>query len=459
MYDGTPDRTMSFASFSFLLFAVLFFSGWWVVRNRPGVRDPFLLVSSLIFYGYNEPRYVPIFLVSGLSSWLFGQWLSRGPTKAVLIAGLSVDVGLLLFFKYSGFLTDQLAVFGLHVPKHSLALPTGISFYTFMSITYLVDVYRRALEPERDWKRYLAYLSMWPHLVAGPIVRPGELLPQMALAPNPRLFDGARLIVRGFFKKLVLADNIAPDVNLAFATAPTDGSSYWWTASCLFALQVYFDFSGYTDIARGMARWLGYEFPLNFDCPFGAQGLADMWNRWHISLSHWFRDYVYIPLGGSRSRPVRNIWLTFLVSGLWHGAGWNFILWGMLHAFFLTVERMTGWPRKIPSKFVVSAITIALFVFAVAAFRSQSLEQALHVLGNMLRIDTFSLAGIRAIGTSALLYGFLGTTFVLLEIAWRERVSWLAAAWPKAEIVALAAATALAVYWRGPGSTFIYFQF
>lgn len=450
---------MSFASFGFIPFALLFFGGWAWMRHRAGSRDLFLLISSLIFYGYLEPRYVPIFLVSGISSWLFGRLIGSNPKKSILVAGLCVDLGILIFFKYSGFLADQLTALGLHVPKHSLALPIGISFYSFMSIGYLVDIYKCRIKPEPDIKRYLAYLSLWPHLVAGPIVRPGELLPQMAHAPNPRAFDGARLIVRGLFKKLVLADNLAPGVNLAFGTAPSTDGAYWWIAAALFSLQIYFDFSGYTDIARGMARWIGYEFPLNFDCPFGARGLADLWKRWHISLSTWFRDYVYIPLGGSKQHALRNLWITFLISGVWHGAAWNFILWGLMHAAFLTVERYTRWHERIRWRPAVTLITFAIFTFAVVAFRAQSLEQALTVMGYLLRPDHYSLAGIRAIGASSLLYGLMGGAFVVLEIAWLERKPWAIKTYHRAEILALAAAVVLAIYWRGPGATFIYFQF
>lgn len=450
---------MSFASFGFLPFALLFFGGWAWMRHKPGSRDLFLLVSSLVFYGYLEPRYVPIFLVSGLSSWVFGRLLGANPKKAILIGGLCVDLGILIFFKYSGFLADQLEAMGLHIPKHSLALPIGISFYTFMSIGYLVDIYKGKIRPENDIRRYLAYLSLWPHLVAGPIVRPGELLPQMALPPNPRAFDGARLIVRGFFKKLVLADNIAPGVNLAFGTSPTIDGAYWWIAAALFSLQIYFDFSGYTDIARGMARWIGYEFPLNFDCPFGARGLADLWKRWHISLSTWFRDYIYIPLGGSKQHPIRNLWITFLVSGVWHGAAWNFILWGLMHAAFLTLERYTRWHERIPWRPAVTFITFLIFTFAVVAFRAQSLEQALSIMGYLLRPDHYSLGGLRAIGASSLLYGLMGGAFVVLEVAWLERKAWAVRSFQRAEILALATAVVLAIFWRGPGSTFIYFQF
>lgn len=450
---------MSFASFGFLPFALLFFGGWAWMRHRAGSRDLFLLVSSLIFYGYLEPRYVPIFLVSGLSSWVFGRLLGANPKKAILIGGLCVDLGILIFFKYSGFMADQIEALGLHIPKHSLALPIGISFYTFMSIGYLVDIYKGRIRPESDIRRYLAYLSLWPHLVAGPIVRPGELLPQMALPPNPRVFDGARLIVRGFFKKLVLADNIAPGVNLAFGTSPTIDGAYWWVAAALFSLQIYFDFSGYTDIARGMARWIGYEFPLNFNCPFGARGIGDFWNRWHISLSSWFRDYVYIPLGGSRRHPTLNLLVTFLLSGAWHGASWNFVLWGLLHAAFVIFERATRWPERIRWRPAVSLLTCLAFAFSMVLFRAQSLEQALTVMGQMLRPDSFSLGGIRAIGASSLLYGLLGAWFVLVEIAWAESRDWVQTGYRRLEVYALAASVVLAVYWRGPGSTFIYFQF
>lgn len=450
---------MSFASFVFIPFVILFFLGWLYFRGRPGSRSLYLLVSSLIFYGYAEPRYVLIFLISGLSSWLFGRAIEKRPTKGLLAAGLSVDIGILTFFKYSGFLTDQLSPFGIHIPKHHLVLPIGISFYTFMSIAYLVDIYRRAIKSEPDPKRFLAYLSLWPHLVAGPIVRPAELLPQMMRAPDPRYMDGARLIVRGFLKKLVLADNLAPEVSAAFTSMPSSNGIYWWVMVSLFSLQVYFDFSGYTDIARGLARWIGYEFPLNFDAPFGSKSLVEFWRRWHISLSNWFRDYIYISLGGSKKRAYLNLWITFLLSGLWHGAAWHFVLWGLMNALFLTLERLIKWPERLKIPGVSWFITMCLFVMGCAAFRSQSLDQAMWVLERMVRVDQFSLSAIRSVGVAGLLYGLLGALFVAVEIAWRERWIWFHRTWPKFEIAALAVAAALAVYWRGPGSSFVYFQF
>jgi alginate O-acetyltransferase complex protein AlgI len=258
-------------------------------------------------------------------------------------------------------------------------------------MSYTFDVYRNKLKPTKSILQFFAYLSMFPQLVAGPIVRAETMLPQLLEVKgvsNEKRWDGFQLIVRGYFKKMVIADNLAPLVMAAFSAPDINTSTmFWWGAIIAFAFQIYCDFAGYSDIARGLALWMGYDFPDNFNHPYISTSIREFWERWHISLSTWFRDYLYIPLGGNRKGKFRsyiNLWITMLVSGLWHGAAWTFVAWGAVHAFFASAERLTGWPEKIGKSsvakflawFIVSIQVLVAWVF----FRAENINQALDIL-------------------------------------------------------------------------------
>jgi D-alanyl-lipoteichoic acid acyltransferase DltB (MBOAT superfamily) len=398
--------------------------------------------------------------------------------KYFLAVSILGNIGSLAAFKYSVFLAENLSSLffwagisvnlSAHVPEFMLILPVGISFYTFQSMSYTLDIYRGEIKPTKSILHFFAYLSMFPQLVAGPIIRAKDMLPQLLVkhrSTEEERFTGLNLVVQGFFKKMVIADNLAPAVNLAFsATELSVSSMYWWLVITAFSFQIYCDFSGYSDIARGLARWMGYDFAVNFRNPYIATSLKEFWSRWHISLSTWFRDYLYIPLGGNHSGAVRtycNIGITMLVSGLWHGAAWTFVIWGGLHAFFTCVERFTKWPRlvnKLPFGRLVSSILLLTQVWvAWVFFRAESLTQALNILKIMF---SFSDGSSVSLGWDA---DFFLCIAVLIELGiyfqlgafFKSRLNFHR----RFEPVLLSILIMVCVFFRGPGSEFIYFQF
>jgi len=467
---------MLFHSLIFVLFAIVFFLiNRWIGKRVKG-RLAWLTLASFFFYGWWDGRFLFLILFSGLVDYGAALAMHRFPRRRTffLIASLLANIGSLSLFKYSGFIAANLdSLFGLtggyaltsHIDPFFLITPVGISFYTFQSMSYTLDVYKRKLEPTKNILHFFAYLSMFPQLVAGPIVRAKEMLPQL-LQVNPvskaERWEGLRLIVKGYFKKMVIADNLAPIVVAAFSAPDTNPSSlYWWGVMLAFAFQIYCDFSGYSDIARGLAKWMGYDFPDNFNHPYISTSLREFWTRWHISLSTWFRDYLYIPLGGNRGSRFRshwNMWITMVVSGLWHGAAWTYVLWGALHAFFLSLERIThldSWVRKsrparLAGWFIVTLQVLVAWVF----FRANSVEQAWEIVTTM-----FSFKGDWITG-----WGISGTVFIGIMVLWELLVSLrldksFRQVHPMAEMAFYAILITIIIFFRGEGSAFIYFQF
>jgi D-alanyl-lipoteichoic acid acyltransferase DltB (MBOAT superfamily) len=341
---------MIFHSLDFIVFFVVTLVVYWHLPHRG--QNAFLVLASYFFYGYVHPW----FLVLIFATTVLDYWAARGmaalPERKALFLGLSLagNLGMLAFFKYFNFFADNvhalLTPLGLSVPTVVLriALPVGVSFYTFQELSYTIDVYRGTLSARRDFLNFAAFVCFFPQLVAGPIERASRLLPQME---QPRVFswETARqatwLMTWGYFQKLVIADNVGVVANKVFALAQPS-FELLWAGVFAFAIQIYADFSAYSDIARGAARWLGVDVVRNFNHPYLAVGPADFWRRWHVSLSSWFRDYVYIPLGGSRGgrgRTAGNVMITFLLSGLWHGASWNYVVWGGYHGTLLLAGR------------------------------------------------------------------------------------------------------------------------
>ena len=347
---------MLFNSLAFLVFAAIFFAVWPRIRHLLVTRSTFIVAASFVFYGWWDWRFLFLIIASGLVDFCCALGIEKFPKarKAFLFLSLFCNIGSLAVFKYLDFFienlnsTSQWISSPLNIPAAELILPVGISFYTFQSMSYTIDVYKGEMKPTRNLSHFFAYLSMFPQLVAGPIVRARELIPALESHQPVKQGDlwlGLRWIVHGYFKKMVIADSFAPVVASAFESGSVAPScSYWWCIVVMFAFQIYCDFSGYSDIARGLGKWMGFDFPENFNHPYIARGFRDFWSRWHISLSTWFRDYVYVPLGGSRvSQPKAhfNMWVTMLISGFWHGAAWTFLIWGALHALYLSVERAT----------------------------------------------------------------------------------------------------------------------
>lgn len=469
---------MVFNSIVFLFFAALFYSLWPLMRRGQLSRWIYISIASLVFYGWWDWHFTFLLLGTALVDFGAALAIARFTTRRrfFLIASITANLGVLFCFKYSHFFARSLDIlfhtvgiptrFVSHIPDFFSILPIGISFYTFQSMSYTIDVYRGELKPTKNFLHFFASISLFPHLVAGPILRAADMLPQLMnvrpLTENDR-WDGLVLVVQGFFKKCVLADNFAPVVAAAFAPGSSLGSGDWWFVMLLFSFQIYYDFSGYTDIARGLARWMGYDFVLNFNLPYTSRSLREFWMRWHISLSTWFRDYVYIPLGGSHLGEIRgyiNLWITLLLSALWHGAAMTFLTWGAWHACWLSIERGTNWPHRLErapgGKALACLATFLIVMGGWVFFRSPSLFDALRIGTQLLRYPKMEN-----------LPPILPLTLLFLSIAWEALASanmrhpaMISRSWRQPlETVGIACAAAAAIFFRGPGTVFIYFQF
>ncbi len=397
----------------------------WILRGR--LRIYFLLAASYFFYGYWKWQYTALLLLTTIIDYLAGYFInaSENPSrrKLYLIFSLSTNLGLLAVFKYYNFFSGSISGwFGWTAIPLNVLLPVGISFYTFQSMSYTIDVYRRVLPPCKSFVDFALYVSFFPQLVAGPIVRAIDFLPQLISKP---LFDwvqfrsGLHLIVRGLIEKVVIADNLAPIVERVFENPSAFSGVDLWIGTYCFAFQIFADFAGYTDIARGVARLMGYEFMENFRRPYVALNISDFWRRWHISLSTWLRDYLYIPLGGSRKGKLRtymNLLITMVLGGLWHGANWTFLLWGLFHGILLTIQH--AFSRKEeerqPQPFLNAVRALATFHLVCIGwvlFRADSATIAGQMLLQMFRLDLF------ASGATLAPYALLCGILYLLMIA------------------------------------------
>ena len=358
---------MIFHSLDFFAFFLITLALYWLLPRRE--QNVLLLVASYVFYGWVHAWWPILLFATTLVDYWAARLMGLAPERRTLWLWLSIisNLGLLGFYKYFNFFIDNVAAAGAAVgwsiPPIALrlALPAGISFYTFQSMSYTIDVYRGHAPARTRFVDVAAFVSFFPHLVAGPIMRATNLLPQFernrVFAPSAAR-DATLLVVWGLFKKLVIADNVGVIANKVFALESPE-FFVLWAGVFAFAIQIYADFSAYTDIARGVAKWYGFDLISNFERPYLASGPADFWRRWNISLSAWFRDYVYIPLGGSRRGPWReaaNLMVTFLVSGLWHGASWNYVLWGAYHGVLLLTARLVRLVRRAPLSVVPSWI-------------------------------------------------------------------------------------------------------
>lgn len=391
---------MLFNSLKFMVFLPAVLVLYWALPHR--FRKYLLLAASYYFYMCWKPEFIVLILFSTAVNYFCALCIRRypGAKKPMLIADLIVNFGLLFFFKYLNFFGETLTALCRAVsipftaPALDIILPVGISFYTFQTLSYTIDVYRGKMEPERDFITFALFVSYFPQLVAGPIERADNLLPQLKkeqVFRYDQAAHGVRLMVWGFFKKCVcaaylsrLADTVYNDVSYASGGAAA-------LATAAFALQIYCDFGGYSDIARGCSEMMGVELMVNFKAPYFALSMRDFWKRWHISLTSWFREYVYFPLGGSRrgfARTLRNTLIVFALSGLWHGASWTFVVWGLLHALYLCAELI--WNRlrrnapKAPGPCCKALLLLKTFVLACIAwtfFRADTMADALAVLG------------------------------------------------------------------------------
>ncbi len=477
---------MIFHSFEFLVFFVVVLAAYWRLTHRG--QNVLLLAASYVFYGWVHPWFVGLIFFTSVIDFWAARGIAEWPGGRKFMLGLSIgaNLGLLAFFKYFNFFADNvhvaLAALGIDVspPVLRVILPVGISFYTFQALSYTLDVYYGRLQARRDFVGFATFVALFPQLVAGPIERASHLLPQVE---QPRTFsmaaarDGVALAVWGFFKKLVIADNVGIIANKIFSLQEP-AFPLLWAGVFAFAIQIYADFSAYTDIARGTARCFGFSLMRNFNHPYLATGPADFWRRWHISLSTWFRDYLFIPIGGSRGsrwRTARNIMITFVVSGLWHGASWNFVLWGAYHGALVTISRF------LPQVALPAVVRVALLPLRVAG------TFALVLVGWFLFRETDTTFLVRGLtlspfgvpqadwmaGGYLFLLAFVYSLPLWLESVWaewlrpvvrRRRDDEAPADWNWAGLagraVLVAAAVALIAVLRSRQSLdFIYFQF
>jgi alginate O-acetyltransferase complex protein AlgI len=389
---------MLFHTWIFLIFFVFFYAVYLLGKNTR-FREPWLLISSYIFYGWWNPLYLLLIVWSTLIDYASVTFMDKsGRRKLWLSLSIINNLFLLSLFKYGPFITENLNLLllrlriPLSIPAPGVLLPVGISFYTFQSMSYTIDFYRGKIEREKSFIRFATFVSLFPQLVAGPIERARNLLPQLRDKPSISsrdIGDGLSLFVVGLFKKIALADYLALYVDRIYDVPSLHNGPALLLATLAFSWQIYFDFSGYTDMARGIGRLMGFRLMLNFDNPYLADGLGDFWKRWHISLSTWFKDYVYIPLGGNRKGKLntyRNMILAMLISGLWHGAAWMFVIWGALHALgriaTRELERSDFYRQKIP-RIVKQVATFTFVTFAWIFFRAASLEDAFIIISRI----------------------------------------------------------------------------
>ena len=416
---------MLFNSFDFAIFLpIVFLLYWFVVKKNLKLQNALIVLASYVFYGWWDWRFLSLIIFSTVVDYLVGQKLrveeKQSKRKVLLWTSIIVNLGFLGFFKYYNFFlenfVDAFSLFGMQINANSLniILPVGISFYTFQTLSYTIDVYKKKLEPTKDFMAFSAFVCFFPQLVAGPIERATNLLPQFYKKRTfeyHKAVDGMRQILWGLFKKVVIADNCAEFANQIFNNSADMNGSTLVLGAIFFTFQIYGDFSGYSDIAIGTSRLFGFDLKQNFATPYFSRDIAEFWRRWHISLSTWFRDYLYIPLGGSRGSTwmkVRNTFAIFLVSGFWHGANWTFIMWGALNAIYFLPLLLTKNNRKnlgviaegrlLPSirELFAMLTTFGLTVFAWIFFRADNVSHAFSYVGGIFNESLFKIQkGVR----------------------------------------------------------------
>ena len=411
---------MLFNSIDFAVFLpIIFFLYWFITNKNLKLQNLLIVISSYIFYGWWDWRFLSLILFSTIIDYSIGISLSQQKNqnirKLLLWTSILLNLGFLGFFKYYNFFLDNFIIafslFGTVLNANSLniILPVGISFYTFQTLSYTIDVYKRNLEPTKDLVAFSAFVSFFPQLVAGPIERATNLLPQFYSKRNfdySKTINGMRQILWGLFKKIVIADNCAQYANIIFNNSSEYSGSTLVLGAIFFTFQIYGDFSGYSDIAIGTSRLFGFNLKQNFAFPYFSRDIAEFWRRWHISLSTWFRDYLYIPLGGSRGgtwNKLRNVFIIFLVSGFWHGANWTFIFWGAINALYFLPIFITNNNRNnlnvvaqgkyLPNlkEILLISLTFCLTVFAWIFFRAENLGHAFSYISEIFSSSLFEI--------------------------------------------------------------------
>ena len=482
---------MLFNSIDFAIFLPIVFILYWFVFNKNlKFQNLLIVVSSYVFYGWWDWRFLSLILFSTLVDYTVGRRLQKEEDKKkrqfLLWTSILVNLGFLGFFKYYNFFLDNFVTafsfFGNEIQTNSLniILPVGISFYTFQTLSYTIDVYKKKLEPTKDFIAFAAFVSFFPQLVAGPIERATNLLPQFykrRVFEYDKAVDGLKQILWGMFKKVVIADNAAQYANLIFNNSDDYSGSTLVLGALFFAFQIYGDFSGYSDIAIGTSRLFGFNLMRNFAFPYFSRDIAEFWRRWHISLSTWFRDYLYIPLGGSRGgtwMKVRNTFIIFIVSGFWHGANWTFIVWGALNAIYflplLLLKRnrqnlgTVAQGKYLPSirEFFNMTTTFGLTLLAWVFFRADSIAHAISYISEIFSRSLFSTPQFEGVN-NILNITYVTMFFIIIEWFGRDEqhaIAKLGKNWKRPIRWALYYSILMLIFYlRGAQQEFIYFQF
>jgi D-alanyl-lipoteichoic acid acyltransferase DltB (MBOAT superfamily) len=482
---------MLFNSIDFAIFLpIVFILYWFFTNHNLKLQNLLIVLASYLFYGWWDWRFLSLILFSTLVDYTIGVLLSKEENvtkrKILLWTSIIVNLGFLGFFKYYNFFLDNFITaftfFGGEISSSSLQiiLPVGISFYTFQTLSYTIDVYKKKLEPTHDFIAFTAFVSFFPQLVAGPIERASNLLPQFYVKRKfeySKAVDGLRQILWGLFKKIVIADNCAEFANQIFNNSTEYSGSTLVLGALFFTFQIYGDFSGYSDIAIGTSRLFGFDLMRNFAFPYFSRDMAEFWRRWHISLSTWFRDYLYIPLGGSQGgmwMKIRNTFIIFIVSGFWHGANWTFVIWGLLNAIYFLPLLITNNNRNnlhivaegkfLPSfkDFIKISVTFSLTVLAWIFFRAENVSHATNYILEIFSKSLFEFPNLKDLNGVNSIFILLGL-FILMEWIGREHQHPLAkigASWNRFFRYILYYIIILIIIWfGGKEQQFIYFQF
>lgn len=461
---------MLFSSIPFLYYFLPMVLAVYFLAPRKA-KNTVLLVSSLIFYGWGEPKLLFLMVFTIVLFYFCGLAIGARPSarwkKAWLLVSVVISLALLGIFKYADFFIGSFnTLTGLSIPLLRLTLPVGISFYTFQSLSYTIDVYRGSVPPQKNLLSFGAYVSMFPQLIAGPIVRYADI--DRELEERTHSWEGFSLgmgrFLVGLGKKVILADNFALLMKL-FRESDEKSVLFYWLYAVAFTLNIYFDFSGYSDMAIGLGRMFGFHFPENFNYPYLSKSITEFWRRWHMTLGSWFRDYVYIPMGGNRVRRGRWVWnilTVWMLTGLWHGAAWNFVLWGLFFGIFLMIEKWVPGLQKLPNALRHGYVMLAV-IFSFVLFNANSLSQAAGDMAGML-----GLGGLPLISAPAVYYlksygllfllGILGATPVVKTLA--QKVADTKAACVLEPLVLAALLLVCTAYLvDGSFSPFLYFRF
>ncbi len=471
---------MQFDSLSFLIFGIIVLFLYNIFPNWR-LQKKILLISSYLFYAAWSPPLIALVWVSTISDYVLAQKIQESGSmqkkKLLLLLSLCINLGLLSYFKYAGFIMENFQVFttylGFHFlpPELDLILPIGISFYTFQTISYSIDVFRGKIEASKSFLDFALYVTFFPQLVAGPIVRCAQFLPQCKIRKVSEfdiLMKGVSYFIIGIFAKTVLSDSIlAPVVDQVFASPLEYGFIDCWLAVFSFSAQIYFDFAGYSLCAIGIALWFGFNLPINFNSPYAASGFSNFWTRWHISLSSWIKDYLYISLGGNRHGRVKtllNLAITMFLAGLWHGAAWTYVIWGWLHGLFLIIDHLLKkyWPTdKQNFRYIEPLVVLSTFFFVTVAwvpFRAKGIGNLFEMVEALVQIDDRILLPISEL-TSTL---FVITAMIAGHWFSRQKsLDEIIASMRPSAFTILIASLIIAVFLSSTGDTraFIYFQF